>query len=214
MSEETIAMKMTADSRGPNLPPSTLVRWCRFNFVGGIGIAVQFVALFLLKSVLHFNYLAATAIAVEAAVVHNFVWHEQFTWADRTKPDGKKPDRIGWRDFGWHDFGWRSAFSAAIKLPFSAKALAAETPEPGIPSNRHLFAELKRCATQNPYSPSIARFLRFNLTTGAVSIIGNLALMKVMVGLGHMNYLAANAIAIALCSAANFLVSEQWVFVE
>jgi putative flippase GtrA len=42
--------------------------------------------------------------------------------------------------------------------------------------------------------------------------VGNLALMKVMVGEGHMNYLLANAIAIALCSVANFLVSEQWVF--
>jgi len=67
------------------IPPSTLVRWCKFNFVGGIGIVVQFGALFLLKSVLHFEYLAATAIAVEAAVLHNFIWHEQFTWADRTQ---------------------------------------------------------------------------------------------------------------------------------
>jgi putative flippase GtrA len=54
--------------------------------------------------------------------------------------------------------------------------------------------------------------LRFNLTNGAVSILGNLALMKVMVGFGQMNYLLADAIAITLCSAANFLVSEEWVF--
>jgi putative flippase GtrA len=45
-----------------------------------------------------------------------------------------------------------------------------------------------------------------------VSIVGNLALMKVMVGLGNMNYLVANAIAIALCSVANFVVSDIWVF--
>jgi putative flippase GtrA len=38
--------------------------------------------------------------------------------------------------------------------------------------------------------------------------------MKVMVGYGGMNYLLANALAIALCSLANFLVSEQWVFEE
>ena len=36
--------------------------------------------------------------------------------------------------------------------------------------------------------------------------------MKVMVGQGHMNYLLANAIAITLCSLANFLVSDAWVF--
>ncbi|HEY2860437.1 MAG TPA: GtrA family protein [Terracidiphilus sp.] len=138
-----------ANSCGPGHPPSKLIRWCKFNLVGGIGIVVQFAALFLLKSVLDFDYLVATAIAVEAAVVHNFVWHEQFTWADRVSPS------------------WRR---------------------------------------------SLPRLLRFNLTNGAVSLIGNLALMKVMVGLGHMNYLFANAIAIALCSLANFLVSEEWVF--
>jgi putative flippase GtrA len=37
-------------------------------------------------------------------------------------------------------------------------------------------------------------------------------LMKMLVGQGHMNYLFANAIAIALCSLANFLVSDEWVF--
>ena len=137
------------------IAPSTLVRWCKFNVVGGIGILVQFAALFFLKSAMHFNYLFATAIAVEAAVVHNFVWHEQFTWADRTTPDRAE--------------SWRR---------------------------------------------SLPRLLRFNLSNGAVSILGNLALMKVMVGQGHMNYLVANAIAIALCSLANFLVSETWVFEE
>jgi putative flippase GtrA len=137
------------------IAPSTLVRWCKFNVVGGMGILVQFAALFFLKSVMHFNYLFATAVAVEAAVVHNFVWHEQFTWADRTRPDRAE--------------SWRR---------------------------------------------SLPRLLRFNLSNGAVSILGNLALMKVMVGQGHMNYLLANAIAIALCSLANFLVSETWVFEE
>src|SRR5262249_16260369 len=29
------------------------------------------------------NYLMATGLAVEAAVVHNFLWHERFTWAER-----------------------------------------------------------------------------------------------------------------------------------
>ena len=143
----TMPIRTKANSDYP--VPSTLVRWCKFNFVGGIGIGVQFSALFLLKSVLHFNYLAATAIAVEAAVVHNFVWHEQFTWADRVQPS------------------WRR---------------------------------------------SMVRLLRFNLANGGVSLLGNLALMKVMVGQGHINYLLANAIAIALCSLANFLVSETWVF--
>jgi len=36
--------------------------------------------------------------------------------------------------------------------------------------------------------------------------------MRLLVDLGHVNYLLANAIAIALCSLANFLVSDRWVF--
>lgn len=147
-----------------NAVPSTFVRWWKFNFVGAIGIGVQFAALFLLKSVLGFDYLFATAFAVEAAVVHNFVWHEQFTWVDRIKSDRTKPDPIKPQGL---DPSWRQ---------------------------------------------SLPRFLRFNLTVGAVSLVGNLALMKVMVGEGHMNYLLANAIAITLCSIANFLVSDEWVF--
>jgi putative flippase GtrA len=139
---------------GERTNSSTLIRWCKFNFVGGIGVVVQFGALFLLKSVLHFNYLAATAIAVEFTVVHNFVWHERFTWAERTKRDRV---RASW-------------------------------------------------------SRSLQRLLRFNLTNGAVSIVGNLALMRMMVGQGQMNYLLANGIAITLCSVVNFLVSETWVF--
>jgi putative flippase GtrA len=83
------------------------------------------------------------------------VWHEQFTWLDRTR------------------------------------------------SGDPLEVRLRR---------SLRRLLRFNLTNGAVSILGNLALMRVMVGEGHMNYLVANGIAITLCSLANYLVSETWVF--
>ncbi len=149
------ATRVTAPAYRKQAASSLLARWCKFNFVGGIGIAVQFAALFLLKAVLHLNYLAATAIAVEAAVLHNFVWHERFTWAERTKS-----------------------------------------------SNREQPAK----------SRQPARLLRFHLSNGVVSVAGNVALMKVLVGQGHMNYLVANAIAITVCSLANFLLSENWVF--
>jgi putative flippase GtrA len=56
------------------------------------------------------------------------------------------------------------------------------------------------------------RLLRFNLANGGISLAGNLGLMKGMVGLAHMNYLAADAIAIVFCCLANFLVSDEWVF--
>ena len=124
---------------------STAMRWLKFNLVGGIGIAVQLLALVLLKAVLHVNYLVATTLAVETAVIHNFLWHEHFTWADRT-------------------------------------------------------------------GAGFTRFLKFNLTTGLFSIGGNLLLMKLLVGFGHLNYLPANGIAITACSVVNFLVSDGFVF--
>jgi putative flippase GtrA len=125
------------------------IRWLKFNTVGGLGIAVQLALMLCLKSGFHVSYLPATALAVEAAVVHNFLWHERYTWADRVQPS---------------------------------------------------------------WSKSLPRLLRFNLTNGAISILGNLALMKLLVGCGQMNYLVANGVAIVLCSLTNFLVSEGWVF--
>ncbi len=130
---------------------NTLVRWLKFNAVGGIGIAVQLVALALLVSVLRINYLVATAIAVEAAVLHNFVWHERFTWADR-------------RSIG---------------------------------------------VTQ-----AIGRLLRFNLTNGLISIVGNLLLMRLLAGQLHVPYLIANVLTIACCALLNFVAADRLVFAE
>lgn len=59
--------------------------WLKFNAVGIIGIGVQLLALTFLASVLKFNYLVSTFLAVETAVLHNFVWHERWTWIERTR---------------------------------------------------------------------------------------------------------------------------------
>ena len=126
----------------------TGVRWLKFNAVGAGGIVVQLLALALLKSGLRLDYLLATALAVEAAVVHNYFWHERFTWADRT------------------------------------------------------------CGS------SWVRFAKFNLTTGLLSILGNVLVMRVLVGGIHLNYFAANMLTIATCSIVNFLVSDRFVFEE
>ncbi len=55
----------------------------KFNAVGIIGGAVHFGLLFLLVQILAIHYLPATALAVEMAVLHNFLWHWKWTWADR-----------------------------------------------------------------------------------------------------------------------------------
>src|SRR5262245_54389959 len=58
-------------------------RWLSFSGVGAMGIGVQLTMLALLVKIAGMHYLAATAIAVEAAVLHNFVWHQHWTWRDR-----------------------------------------------------------------------------------------------------------------------------------
>ena len=57
-------------------------RWGIFNLVGLLGFGLQLPALFLLKHFAGLDYRLATACAVEVAVLHNFIWHEYFTWAD------------------------------------------------------------------------------------------------------------------------------------
>lgn len=54
-----------------------------FITVGAIGFGVQAALLTLLVVEFDVPYLVATAIAVEGAVLHNFVWHERWTWRDR-----------------------------------------------------------------------------------------------------------------------------------
>jgi len=129
------------------------IRWLKFNFVGGLGILVQLACLALLVSGLGLGYLPATALAVETAVLHNFIWQERFTWKDRTGPvvHGRVRD-------------------VAVRL------------------------------------------LRFHAGNGAVSILGNLALMRLLVGTLHVRYLPANIVTIAVCSLLNFAASEWFVF--
>ena len=61
----------------------TLSRWLAFNGVGALGVLVQLAVLALLVYGASIHYLVATAIAVEAAVLHNFAWHQRWTWRDR-----------------------------------------------------------------------------------------------------------------------------------
>jgi len=61
------------------------LRWLKFNFVGGIGIAVQLGMYAILFRLFHVRNLIASGLAVEAAVLHNFVWHERYTWKEETR---------------------------------------------------------------------------------------------------------------------------------
>lgn len=125
------------------------MRWLKFNFVGAVGVLVQLIALTFYRSVFHFDYLIATGLAVETAVIHNFLWHERFTWRDRPSAHARE---------------------------------------------------------------SLGRFIKFNATNGAVSILGNLLIMRALVGGLGINYVLANLVAVAACSVVNFLLSDRVVF--
>src|ERR1700730_12595529 len=61
-----------------------MIHFIRFNVVGVIGFALQLGALFVFTHSAHpVNYLAATAAAVELAILNNFIWHQHWTWRDR-----------------------------------------------------------------------------------------------------------------------------------
>ncbi len=77
--------------------------------MGALGIAVRTGALWVLAGALGMHYLVATAIAVEVSLLHNFFWHQGWTWA---------PSRPGRRQ--GHVF-----FPCAAKFSRPVQAMAA-----------------------------------------------------------------------------------------
>jgi dolichol-phosphate mannosyltransferase len=127
-----------------------MLHWLKFNVVGLLGFALQLATLFVLTHTAHsIGYLAATAVAVELAVLNNFVWHQRWTWHDR--PSASRQET------------WR-------------------------------------------------RLMKFNLTTGAVSLIGNLLLMSVLVGHFGLPVTGANVITVASCSVLSFFLADRIAF--
>jgi putative flippase GtrA len=125
-----------------------LASWLRFNAVGIVGVGVQLAILAVLRSGWGVSVRVATVVAVECTVLHNFVWHERWTWAHR-------------------------------KLDLR-----------GVPG----------------------RLLRFNVSNGLISMIGNVVLMEILAVRLNLNYLIANIVAIAACSLLNYFVSDKLVF--
>ena len=67
---------------------SALVRWCRFNAVGALGMVVQLAVLAVLNRWMAGHYLLATAAAIEVTLLHNFGWHVRYTWRERRGEGG------------------------------------------------------------------------------------------------------------------------------
>jgi len=167
---------------------SPFARWCRFNFVGAIGMGVQLGSLALLNQGMPGHYLVVTALALEITLLHNFAWHVGYTWRDRSDPQGLKPASFG------------SGLAARLKSCPVTERFCVVRP-------------LKSRAYAIRNAAVVQQLLRFHLTNGLVSYLGNLVLMRLLVESVHMPVLAANSIAILCCSILNFLLADRWAFV-
>jgi dolichol-phosphate mannosyltransferase len=58
----------------------------------------------------------------------------------------------------------------------------------------------------------LRRWLSFNLSAGLMSIVTNVVVTALVVGVTGVPLLAANAMAVALASVVNFLLSDRYVF--
>src|SRR5208282_6164767 len=58
-------------------------RFGRFSLVGLMGAILQLLLISLLTKYFGVLSVAATAVAVEITILHNFIWHERFTWSGR-----------------------------------------------------------------------------------------------------------------------------------
>jgi putative flippase GtrA len=56
------------------------------------------------------------------------------------------------------------------------------------------------------------QLIRFHLSNGLVSMLGNLALMRMLVDGAHFPIIASNCIAILCCSIVNFCLGNRWAF--
>ena len=63
-------------------------------------------------------------------------------------------------------------------------------------------------------SALLVQLVRFHLSNGLVSMLGNLALMRLLVGVAHLPLLVSNAIAILGCSILNFCLGNNWAFAQ
>jgi putative flippase GtrA len=62
-----------------------MTRFGKFAGVGLVGWLVQLLTLSALIAA-GVHYVLATALAVEVTILHNFAWHQQYTWRDAAAP--------------------------------------------------------------------------------------------------------------------------------
>jgi putative flippase GtrA len=127
-----------------------MTRWARFAAVGLAGFVVQLVTLWLLTTVAGVHDLVAVVASVEAAILHNFLWHERWTWRDRIVDPG--PEAVA------------------------------------------------------------GRLLRFNTSTGAISLVGNAIFTSLFISVLGLPVIIANIAAITCLTLLNFAAADRFAF--
>jgi putative flippase GtrA len=146
---------------------ATLARWTVFNVVGALGVVVQLATLAALIHLGGLHDLAATALAVQAAVVHNFYWHQRWTWRDR-------PSR-SWRET-ISRFGRFQALNGLISLAGNVAVTALLTRSMGIDPVIAGAIAIGACAVLNFTASESLVFVRGSAAAIAVLIVGAPAL--------------------------------------
>jgi putative flippase GtrA len=143
-------MQLKRDRTLAQARSSGISSWLKFNAVGVLGFVLQTSALLALTATLpRLGYLAATAVAVELAVLNNFVWHQRWTWKHRPST-GKRE--------------------------------------------------------------TLRRLAKFNVTTGLISIAGNLILMSLLVGRFGLPVIGSNVVTVLACSLLSFVIADRFAF--
>jgi putative flippase GtrA len=114
-----------------------LPRFVTFNLVGVLGAGVHLGVLSLLARGLGLYPAVAGALAVEAALLHNFFWHERWTWADRARGAARRRRLIRFHGIN----GTTSLVGSLIVLPLLVRA--------GMPVEVAGLATILTCSFSN-----------------------------------------------------------------
>ncbi|HKW26339.1 MAG TPA: GtrA family protein [Terriglobales bacterium] len=128
-------------------------------------------------------------------------------------------DRV-WRAFGWRwcKFSLVGAVGMVVQLCTLALLTAAGVHYLLATVLAVEAAVLQNFAWHHNFTWSdregriLGRLARFHLTNGAISILGNLALMRLLVGGLGMPPVSANLASMTACFAANFFAADRLVF--
>jgi putative flippase GtrA len=113
------------------------MRWLKFNAVGVGGAVVQLCTLWMLQHFTSISYIFAIVLAVEVAILHNFVWHEAWTW--RGKPVADR----WWRLMRFHVANGFLSIVSNVVLTYLYKEVA------GLPLLAANFAAIVTAALLN-----------------------------------------------------------------